>query len=231
MYTKYPRTLHFPWSPGRTDDDKVLDGWIKDFSKDSAGILVRAIDACFANKQIVVTEKLDGENTSMYSNHVHARSLDSKHHPSRTWVKRIQSEIGHSIPVDWRVCGENVYAKHSIFYDKLTAYFYIYSIWNEKNECLSWDETKEWASLLDLETVPVLYEGIWDEEAVKACWTGKSRFGKQQEGYVVRLRDRFNYADFASSVCKFVRQNHVQTSEHWLMEELVPNTLVHNPNF
>jgi hypothetical protein len=212
-YTKYPRTLHLPWSEGRSDDDKVLDG----------------VDH-FVNKQIVVTEKLDGENTSMYVDHVHARSLDSKHHPSRTWVKRIQSEVGHGIPAGWRLCGENVYAKHSIFYDKLTAYFYIYSIWTDKNLCLSWDETKEWAALLGLETVPVLYEGIWDEAAVKACWTGVSKFGPQQEGYVVRLRDGFAYDDFGQSVAKFVRQNHVQTTSHWMEEEVFPNLIVGGPS-
>jgi hypothetical protein len=137
--------------------------------------------------------------------------------------------VGHNIPSGFRVCGENVYAKHSIFYDKLTAYFYIYSIWTDANICLSWDETVEWAELLGLATVPVLYEGVWDETAVKACWTGVSCFGPEQEGYVVRVRDRFSYNDFGQNVAKFVREKHVQTSSHWMNEIVVPNQLA-NPN-
>ena len=30
---------------------------------------------------------------------------------------------------------------HSIAYDALPAHFLVFSIWNERNECLSWDET------------------------------------------------------------------------------------------
>jgi hypothetical protein len=35
----------------------------------------------------------------------------------------------------------------------------VFSIWNEQN-ALSWDETVEWAELLGLFTVPVLWRGI-----------------------------------------------------------------------
>lgn len=206
-YTKYPRTYHLPWSPGATSDDKFLS----------------TLDH-FIGKQVVVTEKLDGENTSLYCDHLHARSLDSKHHPSRTWIKRLHGEICGNIPFGWRICGENVYAKHSIFYNKLKSYFYAFSIW-ECQICKSWDETKEWAALLEVELAPVLYEGIWDETAIKNCWTGESKVGGEQEGYVVRLKSGFVYEDFATSLAKFVRKNHVQTSEHWLSEELVPNLL------
>ena len=34
-------------------------------------------------KQVIVTEKMDGENTSMYRHRIHARSIDSLPHPSR----------------------------------------------------------------------------------------------------------------------------------------------------
>ena len=40
----------------------------------------------------------------------------------------------------------------------------LFSVWNELNVCLSWDETEEWAQRLGLVTVPVLYRGIWDED-------------------------------------------------------------------
>ena len=196
QYYKYPRTLHLEWSKGLTTDDKRIE----------------SLDA-FIGKRVIVTEKVDGENTSLYPDHLHARSMDSKHH-----------QICFNIPEHNRFVGENVYAKHSIFYDKLPSYFLLFSMWTDEM-CWSWDDTVEWAKLLGLETVPVLYDGIWDEDKVKACWTGVSKFGPEQEGYVVRLANEFSFDDFSKSVVKFVRENHVQTSEHWLNEKIVPNLL------
>ncbi len=208
MMKKYPRTFHVPWSRSRTDDDKIL----------------RTMNH-FEGKEVVVTEKLDGENTTLYRDHIHARSLDSKDHESRHWVKMLHGAISFQIPEGWRICGENVYAMHSIYYNELTSYFYVFSIWNEKNKCLSWDETVEWAGLLGLETVPVLYRGIWNEETIKDCYSRISVFGGEQEGYVVRTTVGFPYEDFGTSVAKFVRKNHVQTDQHWLSKPVVPNGL------
>ncbi|MNJ76481.1 hypothetical protein D3C77_737690 [compost metagenome] len=83
----------------------------------------------------------------------------------------------------------------------------------------------EWASRLHLATVPVLYRGIWSEEAAKACYTKHSLCGGEQEGYVVRLAAAFAYGDFKRSAAKFVRKNHVQTDEHWLSKPIEPNLL------
>jgi len=216
MYFKYPRTYHLPWSLGTTSDDRILPA-----------------TSHFEGKEIVVTEKLDGENTSMYYDHIHARSLDSKHHASRTIVKTLHGQIQHDIPKHWRICGENVYACHSIFYCNLEAYFYVFGIYDDKNVCLSWNDTVEYAAMLGLITVPVLYRGMWDEEKVSACWTGNSTAGpgSQQEGYVVRLADAFPYDGQDEGLsspftAKFVREKHVQTDSHWLDKPVQPNLLV-----
>ena len=205
---KYPRIPHLPWSSGRSDDDIALDS-IEHFER---------------LHDVVVTEKLDGENTTLYCDYLHARSLDSKTHPSRDWIKQFHAKIRRDIPQDFRICGENLYAKHSIFYDALTTYFYVFAIFQE-DTCLSWDETVEWSQLLGLETVPVLYRGQWDETAIKACWTGKSVFGKDQEGYVVRNANRFKFEDFRNNTAKYVRANHVTTDQHWMHEAIIPNQL------
>lgn len=206
MRKKYPRTFHLPWSRSKTDDDKILK------------------TVChFEGKEVVVTEKLDGENTTMYRDSIHARSLDSKDHESRHWVKMLHGTISFQIPLGWRICGENVFAMHSIYYGELTSYFYVFSIWNEDNQCLSWDETLEWAELLGVKVAPVLYRGIWNEQKVKGCYTRQSVFGGEQEGYVVRIADAFPYDQFGTCVAKFVRKNHVQTEEHWLSKPVVPN--------
>ena len=201
---KYPRTPHLPWSPGVDDDDVVLP-----------------VADMFEGRDVVVTEKMDGENTTMYRDHIHARSIDSRHHPSRDWVKALHGRIAHQIPDGWRLCGENVFARHSIAYDDLESYFYLFSVWTDENACLSWDETLEWAELLGLHTPTEFHRGRWDEELVRSIEIDVDR----QEGYVVRLAEGFAFEDFRNSIAKWVRKDHVQTDEHWMHTEIVPNEL------
>lgn len=206
-YIKYPRTYHLPWSAGRSSDDKVLHNTKQ-----------------FEGKEVVITVKMDGENTTFYDDYVHARSLTYHSHKSRDLVKQLHATIAHDIPSGWRICGENLYAEHSIAYQNLEAYFLVFSIWNEKNICSSWDETCQWSSLLGLATVPVLYRGLWDEALVK-----EYKFSEIDndpcEGYVVRVADEFHYKDFKNCTGKYVRSNHVTTDEHWLNKSVTPNKL------
>lgn len=201
---KYPRTYHLPWSNQGKDD--------------------RAIKNCtqFAGKKVVVTLKMDGENTTMYDDYVHARSLSFEPHISRNWVKAIHGKISHDIPRGWRVCGENLAAEHSIYYANLQSYFMVFSVWNDKNTCLSWDDTVEWANLLGLPLVPTLYSGVYWEEEIKEAFR---HFSEDHEGYVIRLADDFPYSAFRSSVAKYVRKNHVQTHGHWMRKTVKFNGL------
>lgn len=212
-YYKYPRTFHLPFSPGVTSDDKVLS--------------LEEISIYFKDKFLTVTEKMDGENTTMYSDHIHARSLDSIHHPSRNWVKRFHSEIAHNIPPRWRICGENLFAKHSISYDNLDSYFYGFSIWNEENICLGTDETKEWFELLGIKHVPILQDYLSTKSNWYAhLWDYADAFDTNtMEGFVVRNRDSFHYSAFKENILKCVRSNHVQTDQHWMHSGVIPNQL------
>lgn len=204
IYRKYPRTPHLPWSPGATPDDAWNHG-LEDLQK---GL-------------IVVTEKMDGENTTLYRDYMHARSVDSKSHPSRDWVKAFHRSIAHNIPEGWRICGENLFARHAIAYEDLSSYFMMFSIWDDKNTCLSWDDTLEWAELLKLEMPTVLYTGPWDEQMLRAIRLREY----QQEGYVVRTQRSFSYDQFPTHIAKWVRPNHVQTDKHWMHTEIVPNKM------
>lgn len=165
-------------------------------------------------KQVVITAKMDGENTTMYSDHIHARSVESKKHPSRSWVKQFWSQIAHDIPPGWRVCGENLYAKHSIGYDDLQSYFYGFSIWTDQNYCLNWEETQFWFGALGIIPVEVIYAGPYNESFIKTLHQNLDF--ERNEGYVMRLRDGFSYGDFRKYVGKFVRPNHVKTTKHWM---------------
>jgi len=114
-YVKYPRTYHLPWSKGFTKYDRIVKNTKQ-----------------FEGKEVIVTVKLDGENTTFYNDYIHARSLDGMGHASQSWVKNFHSKISYNIPEGWRVCGENVFAKHTIQYNYLSTYFYVFSIWNER---------------------------------------------------------------------------------------------------
>ena len=201
---KYPRTLHFPFSEGIGSDDKIL----KDYSN-------------FEGKEIIISEKRDGENSTLMRDCIYARSIDSNNHPSRNWLKGLWGQICYDIPEEWRVCGENLYAKHSLGYDDLDTYFEVFNIWNESNICLCYDETVDWCNLLGLKHVPILYRGIFDIDLIKNIKIDPNK----QEGFVVRLADSFKYSDFNKSVVKWVRKGHVQTDAHWSSQKIIPNGL------
>lgn len=214
-YYKYPRTYHLPWSPGISRDDKVLkDIWH------------------FLGREVVITTKMDGENTTMYRGYIHARSIDSKDHPSRHWVKNLYKDIHYLIPEGWRVCGENLYAKHSIHYKNLSSYFLAFSVWTNENICLSWPHTVDVCQSLFLNMVPVLYSGtILTENHLKdIIWEISESLTEHDEGFVVRLADSFSYEDFRYSVAKYVKKDHVQTDDHWMHQRLVLNKLREETN-
>ena len=204
MKVKYPSSPHVPWSPGVSGDDVIL-----------------ANTEPFSGKEVVVTEKMDGENTTMYGDHIHARSLDSRHHPSRDWVKHLHGQIRHNIPEGYRICGENVYARHSIQYENLDSYFYLFSVWDERNHALDWDATLEWAALLGLQTPQEFYRGPWDVEAIQKLDLDTDLV----EGFVVRTVEGFAFGDFRHHLAKWVRKNHVQTDQHWMHAQVIPNGL------
>lgn len=209
---KAPRTYHLPWSPGKTDDDKTLP--------DLSG---------FEGRRVVVNVKMDGENTTINGKdgYVHARSVEPMApHASRNRVKALAAIVGPELPEGWRLCGENITAKHSIHYQHLPEsdawYFNVFNVWTDANECLSWDGVEEWAALLDLPLVPVLYRGPWDEKIIRGLAAPEFR-GDPMEGYVVRVEDGFPFRDYRRLVGKYVRAGHVATSHHWRHERPVFN--------
>lgn len=202
-YVKYPRTLHLPWSESINSDDRVaydLSHWI--------------------GRRVIVTEKMDGENTSIYPNYMHARSVDGRSHSSRDLTKAFASRWQYDLPEAWRLCGENLFARHSIAYDDLPHHFMGFSIWNDRNIRLGWDDTLEWFELLGITPVPVLYDGTWDEQLIKSIKIDSER----SEGYVVTIADSMSYAQFSQFMAKYVRRDHVQTVKHWMHgQPIVPN--------
>lgn len=209
-YIKYPRTPHLPWSRGASDDDIFV-------SK-------KATEHFAQMSEIVITEKMDGENTTLYSDYLHARAIVGIDHPSRTWVKALHGSIKHAIPQGWRICGENLYAKHSIHYNSLDSYFQVFAVFDDCNVCLNWTDTVSVATMLGLITVPLLYKGKWDIKLFKQ-FDDRIANTDNFEGYVVRNAEAFSYDKYADNIAKYVRINHIKTSEHWRNQAMVINQL------
>ena len=143
-----------PWSPGASSDDVRLTG--------HEGLLEVG-----TGREVVITEKMDGENTTLYRDGLHARSLDSAHHPSRAWIKSFHGRVRQLIPDGWRVSGENMFARHSIAYDQLDSWFYVFSVWDQTDRCLDWDATVRFATELGAPVPRVLFRGLLDRQALK----------------------------------------------------------------
>jgi len=202
---KYPKTFHFDFSASLQNDDRRLE----------------SIEH-FIGKQVVVSEKMDGENSNIYTDYFHPRSIIDDGHPSRSWLKGYVSKFQYLIPKRWRVCGENMYAKHSIYYDQLESFFYVFGIYNDKNICLSWEYIVFLCNQWNIVPVPVLYEGIFDYEKIKSIY--ESLNYEKQEGIVCRIAHSFHYDDYNKVTAKAVRPLHIQTDEHW-SKTWIPNKL------
>jgi hypothetical protein len=214
----YPSTPYLPWAPGNTEGKSKVRGGVD--------VYLKSADH-FRGREVVVTAKMDGENATLYRDDYHARSLDGRHHPSRSWIKGFQAQVGHTIPEGWRVCGENMYAQHSIVYPALPSYYLAFAVFDDANNCLSWDDTVDFCRERGIEMVPVLWRGQWDEKAIQALWPMAPLYGEgESEGYVVRDANTFPYQDYMLHIAKYVRPNHVQTDSHWMHGPVRANGLV-----
>lgn len=221
---KFSRTFHMPFSPGATSDDKVL----------------KFLDH-FAGQEVVITEKMDGENTTITRVKTHARSVDSKSHWSRERMKALQAELSYKLNLPQfadihRVCGENMVATHSIQYTELTSFFLCFAIWNRENICFSWDDMELLCDELGLTLAPLLARGKYlsnntilqpngETISLSSLFTGTSKLGGEQEGMVMRIAKEFSYEDYHKAVAKYVRPNHVTTDQHWMLQSPKENLL------
>ena len=166
--TKYCRSLHAQISLGTTSDDRFMpNGYVAAFAE---------------MDNLILTEKLDGQNNCFKKEGLFARSHTAPtvhpwDKPLRDRWQLIKNDLGNL-----ELFGENMYGIHSIAYDQLESYFYVFGA-REGDQWLSWEEVKFYAQLFDFPTVPeinveislaALFQEDQDENKILATWFEKN---------------------------------------------------------
>ena len=202
--SKYNRTYHLPWSPGSTNDDRISDN----------------VESLLGT-EIVITEKLDGENCGMTDEGVYARSHAT--FTTSPWSREVRqlhkTKVENMLGDGVFLFGENMEGIHSIEYSNLDSYFYIFGV-RDNEIWIPWEQVEEYSYLLDIPTVPVLFKGVVNsvkelQQIVEDLVSKPSELGGKREGIVVRTTGMFHNDDFVDNVMKWVRKDHVSTDIHW----------------
>lgn len=171
---KYPRTHHIEGSRFQTGDenlDCVPFDTIKDY-------------------YLVLEEKVDGANCGISFNKNGQLLLQSRGHYLnggygekqfdlfKVWANCYQTQLYELLKDRYIIYGEWLYAKHTVFYDKLTHYFMEFDIYDKANQ--KFLSTKKRRKLLKpyyfIASVLVLFEGKIDTLSQLSSYLGKSYF-------------------------------------------------------
>jgi len=210
---KYPSTSYLDISPSGPADNEII------------------VTKSFADVPVVITIKMDGSNVVLRHDSMGARNGSTANHRSFDALKGIHAAIRYEIPEGIEIFGEWLYAKHSIHYTgplALKSYLQIFAAYDMKwRVWLSWDDTAQLAEAIGYPTVPVLCTAIYSEWQALDCVT---RLGTEviecgHEGIVIRSANPLHYGQAQSLVGKYVRENHVQTDDHWQRGPIVRNEL------
>ena len=201
---KYPKTPYWPWSPATAKEDGV-----------------HREPQRFVGEPVVVTEKLDGGNTLLHAGQVYGRSVST---PSNDkWMAMVKKHHAWKVrEPDVYLYGEDIYGVHSIEYEAVPEpeTFHAFALRDGRGAFASFQELEAYAKPRQIPVVPVLFRGCFKSVAeirafVERAHDESSALGGAREGVVLRLARRFPASEFVSNVCKSVRQDHVQTDEHW----------------
>jgi hypothetical protein len=248
---KYPRTHHLEGSrlqPGDEDLDSVP--------------LVR-----LAGRFVVVEEKLDGANAGIRFDESGRLYLQSRGHfltggvrekhfnLFKQWANTHAAALWPVLGARHVLYGEWLYAKHTIFYDRLPHYFLEFDILDTQTGAfLSTARRHELLAGTPVVSVPVLWSGIvgqrddlpslvgpslykglqWREQLAEVC-RGKGldpeRIGKEtdatdlMEGLYVKVEERGQVVERYKWVRASFLTSVLDSGSHWLQRPIVPNQL------
>ena len=201
LLRKYPRTLYWPSSPSKAPGDRYIQNpeW-------------------YVGAEVLVTEKLDGSNVLLHKGEAYTRGLNKA-----PWLAMARKYAAwKTFTKDGYLYGEDIFGVHSIEYDAVTPdrTFYMFNYMDKTGWFYSCAELMGMAKELDMPMVPwVFYGGFPSVDSINKFFEKEmakpSLLGGEREGLVMRLARGFYRESFPDVVCKVVRENHVQTDEHW----------------
>lgn len=248
---KYPRTPHLEGSrlqPGDEDLSQVPFSYIR-------------------GKNLVVEEKIDGANTAISFSEEGELLLQSRGHYltggyrerhynlMKQWANIHQDAFFEVLGTRYIMYGEWMYAKHTVYYDKLPHYFLEFDIFDRQEQIfLSTERRHEMLKNLPVVSVPVLKTGSFQnrEDLVrllgKSCYISDNKTqtlrqtseklgldverqvretdaSDTMEGLYIKIEENGQVVDRL----KYVRASFTQTVDvsqtHWLDRPIVPNGL------
>ena len=248
---KYPRTPHLEGSRLQPGDEDLSQVPFSDIQ----------------GKHLVVEEKIDGANSAISFSKNGELLLQSRGHYltggyrerhynlMKQWANVHQDAFFDVLGCRYILYGEWMYAKHSVYYDKLPHYFLEFDIF-DRGAGIFLDTHRRHAMLkaLPVISVPVLAEGVFQSKGqlisllgdsnyisdghIESLRTASEKLGldpdrqcretdssKLMEGLYIKLEENGQVVDRL----KYVRASFTQTVEvsgtHWLDRPIVPNGL------
>jgi hypothetical protein len=248
---KYPRTRHLQGSRLQEGDhDLKAVGWAE----------VRG-------RHLVIEEKIDGANSAVSFSGAGALRLQSRGHyltggPRerhfallKTWATIHQRALHEVLGSRYVMYGEWVYAKHTIFYDRLPHYFLEFDLLDRQTgDFLSTPARRRLLDGLPVVSVPVVATEPASTEArmkdlirpalyKSSTWRDRLATVAEAEGLDVdRVRRQTDSHDLAEGLYakwedeervlgryKYIRRSFLQSVQdsdgHWLSRPIVPNQL------
>lgn len=252
---KYPRTRHIEGSRLQKGDE--------DLSQISFNEI--------KGKYIVIEEKVDGANSAISfvdkelllqsRGHYLTGGYRERHYNLfKQWAMIHKEELYDILGEKYVMYGEWLYAKHSIYYDKLPHYFLEFDIYDKENDVfLSTEERKKIIGNAPIVSVPVLATGKFNKMDDVLKYLGNSNYissdnrvnlsqeaskigidvdrvlretenSMLMEGLYIKVEENGKVVDRM----KYVRYSFLQTVDesqtHWLERPIVPNKLDKNIN-
>jgi hypothetical protein len=248
---KYPRTPHLEGSRLQNGDED----------------LSQIPFSCIEGKRIVVEEKCDGANSAVSFAPDGTLLLQSRGHYLtgghrerhfdllKRWAQVHKSALHDVLGSRYILYGEWMFAKHTVFYDRLPHYFLEFDIFDrESGIYLDTPSRRALLNGLPVVSVPVLADAAFHDLSGLTDLIGQSSFIEQ--GHIARLREYcLRTGEHADQRCdetdpttrmeglyikverggevaermKFVRASFLQcvvlSGSHWLTRPIIPNQL------
>ena len=170
---KYPRTPHLEGSRLTPGDE------------DLAAVPLRTL----AGASLTIEEKVDGANAGLRFDEQGQLWLQSRGHflvggarerhfdLFKTWASAHARVLFEVLGPRYALYGEWLYAKHTVFYDRLPHYFVEYDVLDvETGDFLSTERRRQLLSGAPLASVRVLHEGPLQDPAALPSFVGRSGY-------------------------------------------------------